>query len=650
MKKKIYLNEYNLLMANTTYLPLVSGLLHASALLSEVVVKNFEFAPYIFHVNSVENIMSKYDNPGVAAFSLCMWNEQLSLRVAKAVKERFPDCRIVVGGPQVPHHPQEYFAENPFIDIAVRGEGEEAFRDILERLAFGQPLDDVPGVTWRTPEGEIRRVEETRPFNRDLDVYPSPYLEGLYERLIEDHPELSFQAIVETNRGCPFHCTFCFWGMGGLSRKYRYHSLERVRGELEWIARHKILYVFNADSNFGMNERDEEIARMLVEIKGRHGFPEKFRTCYGKNTNDRIFQIGVLLHEHQLEKGITISYQSLDADVQKNIKRDNIKQSVARELQRKFNRHRVPVYTELILGLPGETSETWMGGIGQVLSAGLKNQLFLYICEVLPNTDLADFEYQARFGIQTRRIELTEVHSSPRRDGWVKEFEDIVVAHDGLPVADWRRMQMFSWCTMLLHGLKAGFFVMAFLHREYGVAYQDFIARVSDGALDDESFPVLTRLRRTLSDKLDRILAGEGRGCLADEWGDIYWEQEELSFFELAGNWDGLYAEMRELAQSLLREGGMEHDLALLEEVFLYQRLRMPERGAQPKSERFGWNVADYFEHIFTEDEIELTPCQSVLESSPKDFGADPMVFAIEILRRRKNGDFLTPLTWRAVQ
>ena len=78
---------------------------------------------------------------------------------------------------------------------------------------------------------------------------------------------MEFQSIIETNRGCPFQCTYCYWGKGGLNRKYRHHSLERVSKELEWCAQNKIRYVFSADSNFGMHNRDMEIAKNLVELK-----------------------------------------------------------------------------------------------------------------------------------------------------------------------------------------------------------------------------------------------------------------------------------------------------------------------------------------------------------------------------------------------
>ena len=116
-KKRIYFNEYNIMMGQTTYLPLVSGVLRAYAEETPNITDHYEFMPFLFHVDRAENIISQIDNPSIAAFSVMMWNEQLSLTVAKEVKRRFPECIIIFGGAQPPHSPVEYFEKFPFIDI-----------------------------------------------------------------------------------------------------------------------------------------------------------------------------------------------------------------------------------------------------------------------------------------------------------------------------------------------------------------------------------------------------------------------------------------------------------------------------------------------------------------------------------------------------
>ena len=72
---------------------------------------------------------------------------------------------------------------------------------------------------------------------------------------------------------------------------------------------------FNADSNFGMHKRDEKIAEKLIETKLKTGYPDKFRTCWGKNTSEQIFKIANLFQTHNLEKGMTIARQSNSKEV-----------------------------------------------------------------------------------------------------------------------------------------------------------------------------------------------------------------------------------------------------------------------------------------------------------------------------------------------
>jgi len=648
---RIHLGEFNLLMNGSTYLPLVSGLLRAHAEQSEVVRQHFAWAPFLFHNDRVDRIVARYERPAVAAFSSLMWNAQLNLRVAEQVKQRHPDCLVVFGGASVPHAPDEFLRRHPCVDVAVRGEGERPFTAVLEALAAARSggrldLDGIPGLSWRTRSGEIRHSPLEQDLPKDLDVYPSPYLAGLYDDLFRDHPDLRFQSILETNRGCPFTCTFCYWGKGGMSRKYRFHGLQRIRREIDWMADRRIEYVFNADSNFGMHRRDLEIAEYLVATKLRTGFPHKFRTCYGKNTDDKIFAIGKLFHEHGLEKGITISYQSVDAGVQQNIRRENIRLDSARELQRRFNDQGVPVYTELILGLPGESLRSWIDGVDRVLGSGLKNQLFMYLCQVYPNTELADPDYRRRFGIETRTIELTEIHGRVRTPGWVAEQEEIVVATAAMPPQDWRRALVFSWVTMTLHSLKLGCHLIAWLVDRFGVRHSEFLEFLANASFDAAEHPVLAAQIDCFERKIDRLREGHGRGCEMPAHGGIYWDEEEASFLRAAADFDAFYDELRDVAVEFLDARGLSYDLDELDEVVRFQSLCIPRpRGRTCTLVSFERNVLDYFTALSTTRPVPLRRRRCVVEATQPDFGGDLPRFAQQtILWGRKSGTMLARL------
>lgn len=578
---RVYFNEFNVRMGKMCYLPLVSGLLRVYAETSERVRANYQFMPFIYHLDSVDNVMAQYtDAPDVAAFSVSMWNEQLNLHIAAEVKRRWPACLIVFGGMQVPHDPRAYMRLHTFIDVAVRAEGEEPFLEVLNRLIDSRDFAGIANVSYRLGAEPIMNTEE-RPFKRDLDSYPSPYLEGVYDELIAQRSEgADFQAIIETNRGCPFQCTFCAWGRGGLSRKYRYHDMDRVLAEIDWCGRNKILYVFNADSNFGMHARDKAIADFIVETKKRYGFPEKFRTCFGKNTDEQIFQIGTLFHRNDLEKGITLARQSNTKDVLKKIKRGNIKMSVYESLQHRFNDAGVPIYSEMILGLPGETYQTWKDGVEELLTAGLRNQLFTYLCQVLVNTELADPEYMAKYGIVTRRVTLNEIHGSVRSPDMLTEYEDIIVQTDALSIDEWRRSVIFSWVMMSLHSMKLGYFIIEWLRKEHGLRACDFIEYIAElrmplGGADWWGLEI-----ERYNQVIDGIMDGIGRGTVLRDYGDIYWDVEEATFLRAAENTREFYGDMIDIIGEFMEERGKHVDVAVAQDirrVIAYQQSRIPE-------------------------------------------------------------------------
>ena len=155
-KINVYFNEYNLLMGSggVAYLPLVSGILSANAKKIERIKENFKFHEFIFHPDTAENIIQNYykEIPHIAAFSVAAWNEQLSLKVAKILKQKY-NTLIIFGGASTPHIPIEYFNKYLFIDIAIRAEGEDAFNEILLRYLEGKnDYSKIPNVAFRNKE------------------------------------------------------------------------------------------------------------------------------------------------------------------------------------------------------------------------------------------------------------------------------------------------------------------------------------------------------------------------------------------------------------------------------------------------------------------------------------------------------------------
>lgn len=1033
----VYTAEFNVVMGAFRYLPFSTGLLRAFAMTDPVIRDNVHFMPFLYEMDTVKGVWSKItEAPDIFAFSLSMWNEQLSLTVAKSIKEVYRDkVLIVFGGCHVPHHPTEYMQKYPFIDVCVRSEGEEAFRDILLRCIEGASFDGIADLTYRIGD-YIQENLEHRSYQKDMDCYPSPYMTGLFDDLMENRKEGSrmFQTIIESNRGCPFDCSFCvsadsmittlhgdkrideinvgdyvlgwdsikkrgvwnrvelslymgkcptmkimtkggfnvrttsdhqvytqrgwieasklhvgdkvlsylrstrrsssppkkilfqemwvynclsghdqkqpheekrgcretsgdsekiakrresyslyvysrrpesyerdsqektvgprqpnetcrntsedggdskgeafqnivgahekeqsheqprnkgevcelvegpgyyeeipgsngrgiecpteqvreesqlvfgreqssiqicrgliflagavsvrnvpksrlyshyqgnkedyscswqemawqsegsakrdqrlrrqgvevfyhlgrrhiryedgekdlkvcweeivsiekseeedvydlvnldphpnffangmlvhncYWAAGGLMTKYRFHSLEYTKDEITWAGKNHIPYLFMADSNFAMHPRDREIAEHTVKTKRDYGSPEKLRVCWGKNTDEKVYQVAGILHQAELEKGITLARQSNDPTTLKNIRRDNIKLSAYQNLQKRFTDINVPTYTELILGLPGETVESWKSGIDEILtSSGLKANLFVYLAQVLPNTELWRQDYRRKHGIKTRLVELTEIHGSKRNEDWITEYEELVIATNSMPYRDWRHCCKFSWMTMLLHSMKSGFFIMGWLWNRFKIPPSEFIEEVINHNIIGGSRGVITNELQRWEDLLDRIsVFGESRGQILEDYGNIYWDVEEAALLRMSERWGFFYEDLKKIVCRILNEnkektGGEEYLRYELNSVFAFQELIMPHINKSIHSHTFLFNTPEYFDCLFGTSPILHEEGKSQkITLQLKDWENNKERFAKEtILWGRKSGTMIIPYEWK---
>lgn len=646
---RVYMNEYNPLLGDCAYLPLTSGKLQAYAQTSPSVRDYYQFMPYIFHIDVLESILERIESPDIAAFSVQIWNEQLSLKVAEEIKRRFPECLVIFGGTQVPHDPQAYMQRYPFIDIASRGEGEPPFKGILERFISSREFDGIPNVTWRDRNnGRIMGNAEQSQFEKDLDVFPSPYLLGLYDQMLHNSGGLTFQAIIETNRGCPFRCSYCYWGKGGLSRKYRYFSLERTAAEVEWIGMNRIEFVYNADSNFGMHERDVEIARMFVENKKKYGCPDKVVNLYGKNTDDRIYNIAKMLYDNGMHKGLGLSRQTLSDDALKNIRRANIKLSVYKSLETRFAKEGIPTFTELILGLPGETYESFVAGIGELMETSLHCQMMILLCEIYPNTELGEPEYQKEHGVIASHNVSYGLHSLSHDKRWVTEYIDYVIGTRTMPTADWRRAGVVSWATMTLTSFRLGYFILEYLHQQLGIPYLDFILFITDRRMKEGTGAIMRTELAHYEAFMDQIIAGKGRNVVVPEFGDIYWAIEEASFLRISSQAEEFYAQMLDIVREFLISRGAAFDEQEVAEAVMYQQIRVPTPLPPRVTDyTFNYSFPEFFDSLASDHPQPLRKEKQYLTITEKPETLDKQRFAKErLLWGRRGGKFQRQISW----
>ena len=343
--------------------------------------------------------------PSVFLFSNYLWSHAQCLEVSARAKELHPDSVCIHGGPNTPKYPgdvEDYFAAHPHVDITVRGEGEATTAAILDALVdqVGRgPVDlsvlaDVAGLSYR--DGDRVVHTEDRPRLATLDDIPSPYLNGLFDVFEEAPPQF---AVIETNRGCPYGCTFCDWGSATASR-IRKFDLQRAYDELEWCARNGVPMVNVADANFGIFARDVDIARKVVELNGRYGFPKAFAVNFAKNTAKHLRPIIEMMVEAGIFTTGVLSLQSMDPDTLSTIERSNIKIEKYEELAAQFRAAQLPIHVDIMMGLPGQS----LASFGNDLQECIDREVAANIppTQLLINSPMNEPSYRDEHGIEAR--------------------------------------------------------------------------------------------------------------------------------------------------------------------------------------------------------------------------------------------------------
>ncbi|MBX3314579.1 MAG: radical SAM protein [Actinobacteria bacterium] len=369
--------------------------------------------------------------PAVYLFSNYLWSHERCLEVSRRIKERSPNSITVHGGPDTPKYEDDtvaYFETYPHIDVTVRGEGEATAAAVLTALrpVIGQDqpdlsvLADVEGITYRSASGPVRTEDRDR--IAELDSIPSPLLSGLLD-VYREMPGM--MVTIETTRGCPYGCTFCDWGSATTSRVRKY-DIDRVYAELAWCGSNSITSITVADANFGMFARDVEIAEELARVRADTGYPRTFGVSYAKNTVKHLQHIiGVLTDADVMSQGV-LSLQSMDAETLQVIHRSNIKTERYDALADRMREARLPLMVELMMGLPGQTVDSFCEDLQQCIEREVPARINR--TTLLVNSPMNDPEYLAENQIRTHEPLV------PGRNA-------LVISTSSFDEADWREME-----------------------------------------------------------------------------------------------------------------------------------------------------------------------------------------------------------------
>ena len=459
------------------FFPYSAGCIWAYANQFEEVNQNYTLKEFFIEKSDPAQIVASLDNPKVFGFSAYIWNCNYSLELAEMVKQRYPECVIVFGGPHVPSSNEDWMKEHNFIDYAVYKEGEIVFYNLLKRI---KGLEHSTNGMGFIQDGKLN---EQRPPERiqDLDQLPSPYTEGYFDSIVEKYKGsgVVLNPIIETNRGCPFKCTFCDWG-GVTESKVKKFDMCRVHDELLWMAKNKLEFATGADANFGsFKDRDMEIVDFMIETKKKYGYPKYFHTSWMKNQSEHLVTMASKLMKSDMMRSYTASLQSTTTSVLDAIKRKNTGENVLLKIKDLCEASGFKLDTDLMIPLPAETYESFQS----VLEQCLDNNLTFQCCytTILPNSEMNNAHYRKEHGLETIRSKFAEPHS------WAKEEEEILVGTNSMTKDEFNDIALLAYVISGFHLCGFTDLIAKYYKKTEGIAYTDFYKKFLDYFLQTEN-------------------------------------------------------------------------------------------------------------------------------------------------------------------
>jgi putative methyltransferase len=587
--KEVYLFEISDITANQVRLPYSTGLIWGYCALYDDIKLNYNLSGWFYYREKIDKILNEINSPSVIGFSNFVWNGQFNYNLAKKIKEKYPNCVVIFGGQGTPKSDRvsNFFIEHPYIDIAVHGEGEVTFKEILlENLKENPNYKNILGCSVKQTDLSSF-ITLPRPRIKDIDSMPSPMLDGLFNKLIKTkNHSYKFEGTIESVRGCPYQCTFC--EIGDLYfQKIARQSNKKIFKELDWLSKNKIEFFYNADSNFGLLPEHKDIVRYVTELKKKTGYPDNIRIDWAKSSADKVIELAEMLTDAQMMKGITIALQSMNPEVLMAIKRKNVDGGKLKEFFDLYKDKELVSYVELILGLPMETIESFKNGIFQILDLEYHDYIGVYPMTALPNTPFFDPEYIKKYDIDI--IETTPAffhHDYP--DKLKSETEHMVVGSKTMSRDEYIEASLWRWLFMVGHNLGHVQYIARFLKYVDDISYREFYKKLYSYIVSHPT-SLLGSEYLEIKNLFKKIFKKEALwGKTVEITGNYHWDFEEATSITIALNRDKFFNDIRDFLSQFNLNKSVESDIIEFQSTIIKNPLEN-----YPIKKKFNHNIKE---------------------------------------------------------
>lgn len=383
-----------------------------------------EIAEYTIN-NRMEDILEDIyrRKPDVIGFSCYIWNIGMVEKLMGELHKLLPKLPVFLGGPEVTYDADKLLRKYPYLTGIFIGEGEATFAQVVKYYVKKNPesLEDIPGLMLRsgmTPE------------RKPLNLTDVPFL---YDDMA---PFTNRIIYYETQRGCPFRCSYC---LSSIDKTVRFRDIEVVKKELAFFLEKKVKQVKFVDRTFNCNH-DHAMAAWQYLYDHDNGV-----------TNFHFEIAGDILREDEIalvakmRPGLVqfeIGVQSTNTDTLREIRRvmdiEKLKQVVA-ALKAAHNVH---IHLDLIAGLPYEDYDSFARSFDDVyamepeqLQLGfLKVLKGSYMAEMAESYGLVYTDYAPYEVLYTNWLSFTEICRLKRIEEMVEIYYNSGQFAHSLPV------------------------------------------------------------------------------------------------------------------------------------------------------------------------------------------------------------------------
>ena len=561
-KIKVNSSQFNYQYKKRIHFPFSISLLVTYLKSKTHIDKNFKFEKSFIFRNEVEKNIEQCKDSDILMCSCYVWNWEVTTKLAEGVKKINPKCTIIFGGPQVPDISDGFFEKYPFVDIMCHGEGELIIENIFNAFLKDQDYSSVLGIETK----KLKNLPQPR--IDDFSTLPSPYLTNTIWDLVEKREDIEYVGSWETLRGCPYPCTFCDWGSATASKVRKFLD-EKIDKEIEWFSENKIAYIDCCDANFGLfEERDLKIAQKLSDVALKKGYPQTFHPTFAKFSSERLIPIAKTLQSSGLLRAVTLAVQSMDKTTLDIIKRANVKFDEWTSLTKSFRDAGIPTYTELIMGLPGETLDSFKEGLETIIMDSKIGSIYMYNCAVLPNAPMNVPEYKEKHKIKTLRSPIYLQHSGVKERG-MPEYEYLAVGSFSYTLDDLKEMYLYSWIIQTFHSLGILEYIANYFHIVKNTKYRDFYEAFLEFMRSEDSY--FAKEYSFIAKYIDKGYSGNGWDHYDLNLGEIYWPVEEATWLRITDNKSRLVNDILKFITFFENKSNLKIPKKIIEDLVQFQ-------------------------------------------------------------------------------